>query len=91
MAQKPKLNNKQKRILQAIFDLQTNIHWNDIESLLQACGADLKEGRGSRIRVKIFGAHAVFHRPHGKGDGGTDKGRVADVKNLLINVDIKPS
>jgi len=49
-----------------IFEEPTrcDVRWADIESLLKALGAELSEGRGSRIRVALSGARAVFHRPH---------------------------
>lgn len=32
--------------------------------MLEALGATVKEGRGSRVRVILNGVIAVFHRPH---------------------------
>ncbi len=30
-----------------------NIFWKDIENLLVACGAEISEGRGSRVRIVL--------------------------------------
>lgn len=60
------LRKKHQTILDAVFAEPTraNIHWNDIENLLIAFEADISEGKGSRIRVKLNSVRAVFHRPH---------------------------
>ena len=53
-------------ILMRIFadPVRANIHWHDVESLLSALGAELSEGRGSRVRVALNGVRATFHEPH---------------------------
>jgi hypothetical protein len=43
--------------------VRPDIFWSDIESLLSALGAEITEGRGSRVRVFLNGVRAVFHRP----------------------------
>ena len=66
------MNNKQRKTLSAIFEepARANIDWNDIENLLSALGAEISEGRGSRLRVSLNGARAVFHRPHPRKEAG---------------------
>lgn len=44
--------------------VRTNIHWRDVEALMVALGAEVSEGRGSRVRVALGGVKAVLHRPH---------------------------
>jgi len=66
--------------------IQADIQWTDIESLLVALGAELSEGKGSRIRVKLNGTRAVFHRPHPKKN--TDKGAVNSVRRFLENAGV---
>jgi hypothetical protein len=60
------MNSKHKKTLQAVFanPVPATIDWADIESLLIAAGAVLKEGRGSRIRFVYKNERATFHRPH---------------------------
>ncbi len=60
------MSNKQTRTLEAIFEdpVRTNINWQDVESLLKALGAEITEGRGSRVRVSLNGRKAVLHEPH---------------------------
>jgi hypothetical protein len=60
------MNKKQRQTLERIFEKpeRSDILWNDIENLFKALGADITEGRGSRIRVALKDVRAVFHRPH---------------------------
>lgn len=60
------MNAKQKKILQCIYTKPTlsSIAWKDIENLMLALGAKVKEGKGSAgvfiLNRRIF----PFHRPH---------------------------
>lgn len=82
------VNTRQRRTLEEICSdpVRANIAWADIESLLLACGAELSEGRGSRVRVHLNGVKAVFHRPHPKREA--DKGAVKSMRRFLINAGI---
>ena len=66
--------------------IQANILWADIEGLLTALGGELSEGSGSRVRVKLNGVRAVFHRPHPQKT--TDKGAVNSVRRFLENAGV---
>ena len=66
--------------------VQANILWTDIEGLLVALGGELSEGSVSRIRVKLNGVRAVFHRPHP--EKTTDKGAVNSVRRFLENAGV---
>jgi hypothetical protein len=83
------LNNKQRQLLELIFTnpIPANILWKDIESLLIALGADIRQGRGSRVRVKLNDVKAVFHEPHPQNE--TDKGAVKSVREFLIKAGIE--
>ena len=60
------LSKKHQKTLTAVFEKPTraNIRWKDIESLFVALGAEITEGRGSRVRVKLENQVVTFHRPH---------------------------
>jgi hypothetical protein len=60
------VGGKHRRTLAAVFaePTRSNVAWRDVEALLAALGAELAEGRGSRVRVRLKGVRAVFHRPH---------------------------
>ena len=77
---------KHQRVLEAIFEKRANIAWSDIESMLVFYGADISEGRGSRVRIALNGARAVFHRPHPKKE--TDRGAVASMRRFLAEAGI---
>ena len=55
--------------------------------MLHALGAEISEGRGSRVRVALKGVRAVFHRPHPRRE--TDKGSVKSMRRLLIAAGVK--
>jgi hypothetical protein len=84
------MNSKQQKTFALIFKnpIPSNILWADIESLLVALGAEIGEGAGARLRVKLNGARAVFHRPHSQKT--TDKGAVGSVRRFLENAGAVP-
>ena len=77
------MNKKQRQTLKRIFEKpeRADISWLDIESLFSALGADISEGRGSRVRVALNEVRAVFHRPHPK--RVANKGAVKSVRRFL--------
>ena len=82
------MNSKNKKTVELIFrnPVQANILWSDIEGLLVALGAELSEGSGSRVRVKLNGVRAVFHRPHP--EKSMDKGAVNSFRRFLENAGV---
>ena len=84
------MNSKHRKTLEDIFKSPTpsNIEWSAIEALLKALGAEISEGNGSRIRIKLKDVRAVFHRPHPQKE--TDKGALNSMKRFLLNAGIRP-
>lgn len=84
------LSRKHRATLEAIFadPVRAGIVWRDIEALLEACGAEISEGQGSRVRVALNGVRAVFHRPHPQKE--TDKGAVKSVRHFLQEAEVRP-
>lgn len=84
------LGSKHQKALQVIYQdpVRSDISWYRIENLLKALGAEISEGRGSRIRVALNGVRMVFHRPHPKNE--TDKGAVKSVRRFLSTAGVKP-
>lgn len=74
----------------AIFadPVRANVLWSDIEALFLSFGADVSEGRGSRVRVSLAGVDAVFHRPHPQKE--TDKGALKSVRRFLREAGYTP-
>lgn len=84
------MNSKHRKTLASIFTdpVLASIAWTDIEALFIACGGEVSEGRGSRVRVELNGMLATFHRPHPQPT--TDKGAVKSVRRFLENAGVKP-
>jgi hypothetical protein len=83
------VNKNHQKTFEAIFisPPSANINWADIESLLIALGAEISERNGSRVRIKLNGVRAVFHRPHPQKE--TDKGSVKSMRRFLENSGVK--
>jgi hypothetical protein len=90
MVSSEQLNRRQRRTLSAIFEQpdRADIPWNDIERLLAALNAEITEGEGSRVRVALGGARAVFHRPHP--ERITGKPTVRSVRRFLEAAGVRP-
>jgi hypothetical protein len=60
------MNSRHRRTLETVFrdPVSGTIDWEDIEALLVAAGAEVIEGRGSRVRFAIGNEVETFHRPH---------------------------
>lgn len=83
------MNKTNKKTYKDIYTnpVKPDIRWTDIEKLFESLGAEISEGNGSRIRVKLNGERAVFHRPHP--DDNTDKGAVKSVRRFLENAGVR--
>lgn len=81
---------KHQKTLALIFEnpIRSDVNWADIIALLQHRGAEITEGKGSRVRIALNGIRAVFHRPHpGK---ETDKGALKSMRRFLVEAGVKP-
>ncbi len=60
------MNKKQQKTLKKIFERPTraDISWSDVKSLLRACNADIREGKGSRTRIVLKSQILNLHKPH---------------------------
>lgn len=77
------MNRKHQKTLQAILSVPTSasINFSDIEKLLDALGAKVLEGRGSRVSFELDGEEIFFHRPHPQKEA--KKYQVEDVREFL--------
>jgi len=84
------MNSKHQKTLQAVFAIPVSgaIDWADIESLLIAAGAVLKEGRGSRVRFVYGNERATFHRPHPKKEAKPYQ--IKDARKFLEAIGVVP-
>jgi ABC-type sugar transport system ATPase subunit len=84
------VGKKHRNTLEAIFEnpVKSNVAWSDIEKMLEALGAELSEGSGSRVRIALRGVRAVFHRPHPQKE--TDKGALMSMRRFLTEAGVTP-
>ena len=77
------MRSRHRRTLREVFERpdRADVVWKDIEQLFIALGAEIGEGRGSRVRVHLNGVRAVFHRPHPQKE--TSKGALKSVRRFL--------
>ena len=82
--------DKHRATLQAIFaePIRANVNWADIEAMLAAFGAEISEGKGSRVRIALNKVRAVFHRPHPQKE--TDKGALRSMRRFLREAGFTP-
>ena len=83
------MNKKHRKTLKTIFEnpIRADIDWKEIESLFGALGAEISEGKGSRVRVILNGVRIVFHRPHPRKEAG--RATVKDVREFLMRAGIE--
>lgn len=84
------MRKKHAHTLKAIFHepVLSSVKWKDVEALLVALGAEVEEGRGSRLRIILRNHVSVFHRPHPRKE--TDKGALVSVRKFLLEAGILP-
>ena len=83
------MKRKHRRTLAAIYNVQANIDWTDIEALFVDLGAEVRERSGSRVRFRFpDGTRAVFHEPHPSRETG--RAAVREVMNLLRRMGVEP-
>jgi hypothetical protein len=74
-----------RQTLDRIFanPVSTSIKWRDVEALLVAIGAQVSEGRGSRVRFTLNGVTLRLHRPHPSPD--TKSYVIREIRTFLID------
>ncbi len=84
------MNSKHRKTLAAVFTnpVSGTIEWAAVESLLLAAGAQLIEGRGSRVRFEKGGEVATFHRPHPAKEA--KRYQVRDARDFLERIGVNP-
>ena len=84
------MNKTHRNTLKAVFrnPVSATIEWRRIESLLQASGAIVIEGAGSRVRFELNGVIATFHRPHPRKEAKTYQ--VRDARTFLEKIGVLP-
>lgn len=80
---------KHRKTFEQVFEhpIRAGIIWREIETMLLALGAEITEGRGSRVRILLNDVRAVFHRPHPRKE--TDKGSLVSMRRFLKEAGIQ--
>jgi hypothetical protein len=83
-------SNKQQATLLKIFQRPTrsDISWQEAKALLNAIGATIKEGRGSRVMAVKDGKILRLHKPHPQKE--MKKYAVERVRDYLKILEITP-
>lgn len=84
------MNNRHRKTLDKVFQtpVPTLLAWRDVESLFVTLGAQVVEGRGSRVRFELNGVVATFHRPHPEKEAKPYQ--VRDARQFLEKAGIAP-
>lgn len=84
------MKGRHAKTLDAVFanPVRANVLWADVEAMFASAGAEISEGRGSRVRVSLNGVDAVFHRPHPQKE--TDKGALKSVRRFMTEAGYAP-
>ena len=84
------MRTKHRKTLEAIFadPVSGTIVWRDVESLLEALGAAISEGSGSRVRSTINDVTLFVHRPHPQPEA--KKYVIRNVRDFLTSLGITP-
>ncbi|MHC1725653.1 MAG: type II toxin-antitoxin system HicA family toxin [Syntrophobacteraceae bacterium] len=84
------MNSTHRKTLAAIFKdpTPTALGWAKIEALFVALGAQVIEGRGSRVRFELKGVVATFHRPHPAREAKPYQ--IRDARSFLEAAGIRP-
>jgi hypothetical protein len=86
----PALSGRHKATVVAIYDKPTrsDVSWASFASLVNALGGTIKNGKGSRRRIKVGDRRANLHEPHPGPD--MPKGAVEDVRDFLNLIGVRP-
>jgi hypothetical protein len=84
------MNAAHRKTLDTVYrvPVPANLEWRRIEALFIALGAQVIEGRGSRVRFELNGVVATFHRPHP--DKEAKPYQVRDAREFLTQAGVKP-
>lgn len=85
------MSHKHLSLLRSIFQdpLPANLHWREVESLLNHLGASIEPSHGARFKISLNGVTEFIHHPH----HGTTCSRelVKQVREFIAHAGISPS
>lgn len=85
------MSHKHLNVLRAIYQDPpgSNIHWREVESLLNHLGAEVEPAHGARFRVVLKRMEGFFHQPHH--GNACDKQTIRAVREFLGRAGVSPS
>lgn len=85
------MSNKHRNVLNTIFHdpVSGNIHWREVESLLNHLGATVEPSHGARFRVVINRHEFFIHHPHHGSEIG--KAEIKYLRECLAGAGVTPS
>ena len=85
------MSHKHHTLLCTIFQdpLPTNIHWRELESLLNHLGATVEPSHGARFKVTLNNASDFLHHPHHSSDCSREL--IKQVREFLAHAGVSPS
>lgn len=85
------MSHKHAALIHAIFHdpVSANIHWREIESLLNHLGATVESAHGARFRVVLNRMETFVHHPHNSNT--LQKQSVKDLREFLARAGVTPS
>ncbi len=85
------MSHKHEQLVRTIFHdpPSNNIHWREVESLLNHFDAEVENLSGARLRVKIKRFEAILHRPHHSNT--LDRQGIKSLREFLAHAGVTPS
>lgn len=79
------------QLLRSIFQdpAPGNLHWREVESLLNHLGAEVGSAHGARFRVVLNGQEGFLHHPHHSNT--LDRQGVKTLREFLARAGVTPS
>lgn len=85
------MSHKHQTLLRAIFHdpVPANIHWRELESLLNHLGASIEPSHGARFKVSLNAVSDFLHHPHHNNECSRDL--IKQVREFLAHAGVSPS
>ncbi len=85
------MSHKHEQVLATIFrdPITPNLHWRDVESLLNHLGARIEFHSGGRLHVTLNGFEGVIHHPHHSNT--LDRSGIRHLREYLAHARMTPS
>ena len=82
------MSHKHAHLMRSIFQdpPSGNIHWREIESLLNHLGAEIEPSHGARFKITLNKVEAYLHHPHNSSTCG--KTDIKALRDVLLHAGI---